>query len=81
LRAAEKSEAESEVRDLKRRLLEEVRKRPGDVRLLLQAGRVILQAEAMEKRTGVGNVLETAEKMQRLFDELGEQFLPEADQG
>ena len=39
-----------DVRELKRRLIEAMRKQPGEVHLLLQVSKTLLRAEAMEGR-------------------------------
>lgn len=65
-----------DVAQIKRWLIEEIRRHPGEVHLLFQGSRVMLQAEALERRSGAGKAEEVRANMEALLEGLGEQFLP-----
>ena len=65
-----------DVAEMKKWLIEELRRRPGDLQLVLEAMKVMMQAEASERRSGRGKGEEIAANMQALVEGLGNQLLP-----
>ena len=63
-----------DVGEIKQRLIEEMRRRPGELHLLLQGSKVLLRAAALENRRS--RVEDAAAQMAAVLDSLGDQLLP-----
>jgi len=70
-RDEERGYGQVDVAEIRRRLIEEMRRRPGEVHLLLQGSKVLLRAEALERRgprRGEKDLAESVEAVLRQFE-------------
>jgi hypothetical protein len=68
-----------DVGEIKQRLITAIQRRPGEIHLLLQGSKVLLRAEAMERRSGRGRPEEMLAMMRTLEEELGEQLITKGE--
>ena len=71
----ESGEAASvDVAEIKQRLIEEMRRRPGELHLLLQGSKVVLRAAALEHRLSLKDPKAVAESLAAVYAHLDEQI-------